>query len=157
MAVLLVRHASAGDRGAWPDSDRGRPLDERGRRQAAALVPLLRSYEPTRVYSSPAARCVETVSPIAESLGLAVEVLEELNEGDSTEAVRFVRSLAAGDESVVICSHGDIVPDVLDALSVDGMGGWWDAQRCKKASVWVLHPNANGEGFEKAIYHPPPE
>ena len=153
MAVLLVRHASAGDRGSWHGSDRERPLDERGRQQAAALVPLLRSYGPVRVLSSPAARCIETVAPTAEALGLEVEVLEALNEGDSAGAISLVRSLAGGDP-VVLSSHGDIVPDVLDALSVEGMAGWFGSQRCQKASVWVLH--SAGDRFEKAIYNPPP-
>lgn len=154
MPVLLVRHASAGDRHAWSGPDRERPIDERGRQQAEALVPLLRSYSPARVCSSPALRCVQTVAPTAESLGLEVEVLDALNEGDSTDALALVRSLAAEEGCVVLCSHGDIVPDVLDALSVDGMAGWWDVHRCQKASVWVLH--SNGTSFEKAIYHPPP-
>ena len=153
MAVLLVRHASAGDRSAWSGSDRERPLDERGRAQAAELVSLLRSHEPVRFCSSPATRCIQTVTPAATSLGLEVEVLYELNEGDSSDAIDLVRSLAAG-ETVVLCSHGDIVPDVLDALSVEGMAGWFGAQRCQKGSVWELVPN--GAAFEKAIYHPPP-
>lgn len=153
MAVLLVRHASAGDRSAWSGSDRERPLDDRGRAQAAELVPLLKSYDPVRVYSSPAARCIQTVQPAAKALDIEVEVLDALNEGDSTDAIALVRSLARG-ETVVLSSHGDIVPDVLDALSVEGMAGWFGAQRCQKGSVWVLHPN--GTSFEKAIYHPPP-
>jgi broad specificity phosphatase PhoE len=153
MAVLLVRHACAGERTAWPATDRERPLDDTGRRQAAELVSLLRSFEPVRVCSSPATRCIQTVEPTAASLGLEVEVLEALNEGDSADAIELVRSLAGG-ETVVLCSHGDIVPDVLDALSVEGMAGWFGSHRCQKGSVWALHPN--GATFEKAIYHPPP-
>ena len=154
MPVLLVRHASAGDRNLWSGADRDRPLDERGRNQAAGLVELLRTYDPLRICSSPAARCVQTVSPAAESLGLDVEVLAALYEGDSADALSLVRSLAGEGGCVVLCSHGDVVPEVLDALSVEGMAGWWDVHRCQKASVWVLH--ASGDRYEKAIYHPPP-
>jgi broad specificity phosphatase PhoE len=42
--LLLVRHASAGDRDEWDGPDGARPLDERGRAQAAALVAALRRY-----------------------------------------------------------------------------------------------------------------
>ena len=153
MPVLLVRHACAGERGAWPGTDDQRPLDEKGRAQALALVPLLRSYDPARICSSPATRCIQTVAPTAEALGVELEVVDALYEGDSADAIALVRSLAGG-ETVVLCSHGDVVPDVLDALSVDGMAGWFGATRCQKGSVWALHPNGNG--FEKAIYHPPP-
>ena len=153
MPVLLLRHASAGDRAAWPADDRARPLDEKGRRQAEALVPLLSSYEPARIWSSPAARCIETVTPAARSLGREVEVFDALHEGCSAESIALVRSLAESDP-IVLCSHGDVVPDVLDALSADGMAGWFGVHKCQKASVWVLH--AEGGNFEKAMYHPPP-
>lgn len=80
-------------------------------------------------------------------------MLDSLYEGHSSDALELVRSLV-GDERVVLSSHGDVVPDVLEALSVEGMEGWFDVQKCKKASVWVLH--ADGNRFDKAIYHPPP-
>lgn len=121
--------------------------------QAGALVGLLRSFEPTRIYSSPAARCIQTVEPTARAAGARVEILQELYEGGSAAAVALVRSLG-GPETIVLCSHGDVIPDVLDALSVDGMTGWWGTQRCQKGSTWVLH--RDGDRYEKAIYEPPP-
>ena len=44
MIVLLVRHARAGDRDAWEDDDRLRPLDKKGWKQAEGLVGLLADY-----------------------------------------------------------------------------------------------------------------
>ena len=38
MTILLIRHASAGDRYRWWGDDADRPLDERGVAEAAALV-----------------------------------------------------------------------------------------------------------------------
>ena len=81
MTSVLVRHASAGDRDLWPVEDRLRPLDARGRRQAAALVELLRPLGVRRVLSSPYVRCVETVEPLAAALELAVEHDDRLAEG----------------------------------------------------------------------------
>lgn len=146
MPILLVRHASAGAPGSWPGRDAERPLDDRGRRQAERLVGALLPFSVGRVLSSPAARCLATVGPVASTLGLAVEPREELFEGASPEALDLVRSLlapgsavapAAG-PSVVLCSHGDVVPDVLRWLARDGatLGG---DRRCQKASTWVLH------------------
>src|SRR5438270_1054903 len=42
--LVLVRHGSAGDRQSWPGPDRERPLDDIGRVQADAIVPLLDMY-----------------------------------------------------------------------------------------------------------------
>lgn len=78
--ILLVRHASAGDRDEWEGDDRLRPLDERGRRQADELVELLEQYEVTRLLSSPSLRCVQTVEPFAEARGLGIEIRDELSE-----------------------------------------------------------------------------
>jgi 8-oxo-dGTP diphosphatase len=53
----------------------------------------------------------------------------------------------------VLCSHGDVIPAILDALvrrgmSIDGM------RDTRKASVWVLHKD--GETFTSAEVWPPP-
>jgi 8-oxo-dGTP diphosphatase len=107
MSVILLRHASAGDRDAWVGDDRVRPLDAAGRAQAASL----RGAMPvTRVVSSPYVRCVETVEPLAASLGLEVELDERLAEGGSRAGAR---ALLAELDGGVACTHGDIVEAVL--------------------------------------------
>ena len=69
MTLLLIRHASAGDRNDWVGDDLLRPLDGRGRSQASRLPELLGDYEIARVLSSPALRCVQTVEPLAALAG----------------------------------------------------------------------------------------
>ena len=108
MTSVLLRHASAGDRDRWPVADRLRPLDSRGRRQAAALVPLLRPLGVRRVVSSPYVRCIETVQPLAEALELPVETDERLAEGAGHAALELL-----GEDGVVCCTHGDVVEAVL--------------------------------------------
>jgi 8-oxo-(d)GTP phosphatase len=78
MTVYLVRHAKAGDREAWEGDDDLRPLSKPGRRQAAGLVDLLRPAGIRRLVSSPAVRCVQTLEPLGEALGLAVELDDAL-------------------------------------------------------------------------------
>jgi len=109
MSVILLRHASAGDRDAWTGDDRVRPLDAAGRAEAAALRGAMRA---TRVVSSPYVRCVETVGPLAVSLGLEVELDERLAEGGSRAAAL---ALLAELDGGVACTHGDIVEAVLGA------------------------------------------
>jgi 8-oxo-(d)GTP phosphatase len=105
--LLLVRHASAGERDEWSGDDRLRPLDERGRRQARRLVELLAGHRIERVVSSPYLRCVQTVEP----LGLPVEAREELAEGAGLDAFAKVAAESPG----VLCLHGDVLVELVGA------------------------------------------
>jgi phosphohistidine phosphatase SixA len=157
VAVLLVRHAHAGSRRDWADDDDKRRLSAKGRRQAKALVGMLSGYSPTRIVASPAVRCRETLEPLAEALGLEIEVDADLAEGEAVPATSLVLSLAG--EAVALCTHGDVIPAVLTALAGDG-GVNLDSQAhrvprsgASKGSVWVLE--ALDGRFVRAEYRPP--
>jgi 8-oxo-dGTP diphosphatase len=127
MPLLLVRHASAGDRDAWEGDDRERPLDERGRKQAVELVERVRPYPIEAILSSPARRCVETVEPLAHARGLEIEQRAELSEErQGTDGTGLVRSLAG--RNVVVCGHGGLERALPDAPT-------W-----KKGAVLVVGP-----------------
>lgn len=108
MTSVLLRHASAGDRDGWDGPDLLRPLDRRGRRQAAELVELLRPYGLRRILSSPYVRCLETVEPLGAALGLPVEEDERLTEGAGPGARELLQ-----EDGVLACTHGDIVFEML--------------------------------------------
>ena len=108
MTSVLLRHAAAGHRKHWDGDDFHRPLDAEGRRQAAALVELLRPLGARRVLSSPYVRCMETVRPLAAALEVPVESDHRLAEGAGPGAVELLR-----EDGVVCCTHGDIVESVL--------------------------------------------
>lgn len=105
---VLLRHASAGDRFHWDGEDHLRPLDERGRRQAAELVDKLVPLGVLRIVSSPYTRCVETVEPLAAAVGLEVEQDERLAEGAGAAAAGLLR-----EAGVVACTHGDVIHALL--------------------------------------------
>ena len=105
--MLVIRHGWAGHASDWEGDDRRRPLDERGRGQAAALVAALAGYPVARIVSSPYDRCVQTVEPLAEAHGLELERAHELGEDEqSTAGVVLVRELLA--EPVAVCVHGGL-------------------------------------------------
>lgn len=107
MPLLLVRHASAGERGAWGADDTGRPLDEDGLERARALVSILAEHPVQEILTSPFTRCVQTVAPLAAARGLEPSLRDELGESrQSTEGIALVRSLAGRD--VVVCGHGGL-------------------------------------------------
>ncbi len=149
--VLLIRHAHAGPRRDWDGDDRLRPLTEKGRRQAATLPGALQDFAPQRVLSSPYLRCVETVEPLAFELGLHVDVVEDLAEGSGVAALALVRALA--DEKVALCTHGDVIPEVLVPLVDEDRLDLGPHPKQAKASAWVLE--ASGGRFTKATYLPP--
>jgi len=136
MPLLLVRHANAGRRSAYTGDDRVRPLSSRGLAQADGLVPLLKGYRPRRILSSPYVRCCETVRPLSEALALPVETVDALAEGHGSETLRLMERMAG--ESAVLCTHGDVALEVLDALAGQRPAKVRQSLRLQKGEVWVV-------------------
>jgi 8-oxo-dGTP diphosphatase len=132
--IWLIRHAKAGARDAWTGDDDDRPLSKAGQHQADRLVRALEA-KPVRVLSSPAVRCVQTVEPLAASVGLPVETRRELAEGADAQVALDI--LLALDEDVVACTHGDVIVGIVERLESDGVGEA-DPALAKKSSTWVL-------------------
>lgn len=149
--AYVIRHAHAGDRGEWAGTDDVRPLSDRGWKQAKAISKRLRHTGITRLISSPATRCVQTLEPLAEKLGLEIETHWALAEGAKPQATAALLSGLSGRRAAV-SSHGDVIPEGLDHLARRGMT-IHDRFDCKKASIWVLRPE--GAHFTDAWYVPP--
>jgi len=153
--LYLVRHAKAGERARWSGEDLLRPLSGKGRRQAVALCDRLHplvSVSPTAMLlSSPYIRCIQTLEPLAARLHSTVIRDERLIEGaDRDGALELVATLPPGS---VMCSHGDIIPDVMAALerrsaTITNDPDW------RKGSVWVL--SRQGSIVVSATVWPPP-
>ncbi len=153
MTIFVVRHAKAGSRHNWAGDDVDRPLSKAGRRQAEALTDRLRAEAVSGLWSSPYARCMETLAPLGTALGLEVIAEPRLAEGGRFEdTLELLREVPDG---AVLCSHGDIIPELLDALARRGTKlltrpDW------RKAALWVLDaPDADGH-VATAAAEPPP-
>ncbi len=141
MALFLVRHAKAGKRSKWledpanDNDDRKRPLDDKGILQAAAVAERLTDFAPTLLLSSPFMRCIQTLEPLGATLAITVTSDERLAEDNPFEPI--LELLESCPDNAVLCSHGDMIPMVTDALERRGMvvTGMRDS---RKASVWVL-------------------
>ena len=151
MTLYLVRHAKAGSRSEWSGNDTARPLSKAGRRQADALVDLLAAAQPTRILSSPYARCIATVEPVAAKLGLDVERDDALGEGAPLERSWSLVS-ESSDSDVVVCSHGDVIGDLVMHVSTFGVA--LPSHLLQKASTWVVE--FDGGRPIGARYVPPP-
>lgn len=118
MPLLVVRHARAGNPAEWEGDDRLRPLDEKGRRQAQGLPPLLAAYPLDRLVSSPALRCTQTLEPLATERGLQMETGSELMEGASgEETLGLLRELA---DRATVCTHGDVLENLFGEAGKKG-------------------------------------
>lgn len=154
--LLLIRHARAGARGLGPD-DLERPLDERGLAQAAALPALLAPHlsgapgVATEVRSSPARRCVQTVTPLAATLHTTVTLDAGLVEGADVAALHL--RLATLEGMHVWSSHGDVIPELLLMLARRGLDLGEDPS-CRKGSTWII--DVTGGEVVRAQHLPPP-
>ena len=159
MRLYVVRHVKAGDRSKWnhaPDPER--PISKNGRRQAEALATRLAGEGVTALVSSPSLRCVQSLEPLGAALGLKIDTDERLFEGAPfEESMAVVRDLP---DRAVICSHGDVIPELINALARRGTELTTDPD-WRKAAVWILDgpDERSPEGdpvFTTAAVEPPP-
>ena len=132
----MVRHAKAGDRAEWSGDDRLRPLTKSGQRQAEAIADMLEGKPIDEILSSGYVRCLQTVEPLGGRRKLPVEPLKELEEGAGGASVlRLVQKFRG--RNVVLCTHGDVMEELLEGLIAQGL-----VQRARanmdKGSTWML-------------------
>jgi 8-oxo-dGTP diphosphatase len=150
--LYVVRHAKAGTRQRWAGPDEERPITARGRRQARRLVERFHGIEIARIVSSPAARCVQSVEPLAVARGLEIETAAELSEGiDLGIALAFVRSLEA--VPIVLSLHGREIDAMVRAFEAEG-AEIASSRGLAKGSVWVFE--RSDERVVSAHYLPAP-
>ncbi len=155
MRLYVIRHSAAGNRSAWDRPDDLRPLSHKGRRQAEAIADMLESVGIDRLVSSPSVRCVQSLEPLAHRLGQQVEIDERLAEGQDGEgALDLADELRKKVDAAALCSHGDVIPDMLRILKAT-TARFKEPLLWPKASTWVLTWDSGS--WTKARYIPPPE
>jgi 8-oxo-dGTP diphosphatase len=149
--LLLVRHAHAGDKHRWQGPDRLRPLSLAGQAEAAGLVIGLDDYPIGRILTSPTLRCQQTVQPLARDRRLRIEC--EVALGVDTDLAR-VQALLQDPrlQDTVVCTHGEVIGQVLTRLVADGLAVDQPLQ-WPKGSTWLLD-GTNGR-LTHARYLPP--
>ncbi len=154
MRLTFLRHARAGSKRDWEDDDALRPLDELGFVQAAALAPRLAAACPIRrLVSSPALRCVQTLQPLADVVGLPIETWDALGPHAGAAGVRSTLGHPAFDD-VIMCTHGEVLRPLLRTLRRRGAGrdgAHLDGRRLlAKGSAWLvtIAPDGTVSSFE---------
>jgi len=151
--IFLFRHAAAGNRSKWTGDDTKRPISKKGRKQAKSLAESLAKRGIERIVTSPYARCVESVEPLAKLIGAKVEVDNALAEGPDIDAAYDLVDSLIG-YNAVLCSHGDVIPAVINRLMWAGLT--LDSRfYCSKGSIWEV--GVESGRFTRGRYVPPPK
>jgi broad specificity phosphatase PhoE len=149
--VHVIRHAEAGDRDRWTGPDGARPLTDAGRDQARRIAELFADEPFVQLLSSPFARCVQTLEPIAHERGLPIEPRDELAEGQPWEYIEKLALEAEAAGPTAVCVHGEGVRALIKALIDRGIVTD-TAGDVRKGSTWVL---AVSEGATVSARHVP--
>ncbi|MEP6482122.1 MAG: NUDIX domain-containing protein [Rhodoglobus sp.] len=120
-AIVAVRHGKAVTPSAWDGPDSTRPLMQRGTDQAAGIARGIAAFGPTKIISSTAARCLATVQPLAQLLELPVKatdlISQDAYESDAVGVTSVVAKRLKKKQSAVLCSHGPVLPQIVDELA----------------------------------------
>lgn len=135
--IVLVRHAKAGKSGEWHGDDSLRPLEPAGLAQAERLRGLLNAFAPDRVISASPVRCVQTVQPLANDLGLELVVdpvfSDEEYASSPAATETALLALAKPGRVTVVCSQGTTIPGLIDRFA-RGIR----PSDTRKAAAWAL-------------------
>jgi broad specificity phosphatase PhoE len=102
--ILLVRHAEKVDDSRDPE------LSEAGRARARRLAEMLADSGVEAVYSSDFIRTRETARPLADSLGLEVELY------DPSDLEGFAAKLEAGPSRALVVGHSNTTGELVGFL-----------------------------------------
>jgi phosphohistidine phosphatase len=147
MDLILWRHAEAEDEQPGQD-DLARALTARGEKQAARMGAWLDRHLPegTRVLSSPAVRCEQTVL----ALGRKYKLRAELAPGASVEAVLAAAQWPSARQAVLLVGHQPVLGETIARLmGIEGghcpvrkAGAWWLRTRERDGSqqtvLWAV-------------------
>jgi 8-oxo-dGTP diphosphatase len=114
-----------------------RPLTPVGLSQSTIIAERLFAQQPSVLLSSPYVRCVQTLEPLAEMAGLEIVIDERLTEESPLE--KSLAVLEDVPDNAVLCSHGDVIPDLVNGLIRRGMEVDASMRSPRKGSIIVLH------------------
>ena len=140
--LIILRHTKALERGDWDEEDSQRTLSEVGFDQAQLLLKHLEPFAIDEVYTSDYVRCVQTVTPLAHSRGLAITQVPSLNEAtfeeDPLRSISFANALKQDEKNILICSHNPVIPTMLRGILNTKLKNR-DLIKLEPGDAWIVH------------------
>jgi 8-oxo-dGTP pyrophosphatase MutT (NUDIX family) len=124
-AIIAVRHGKAVAPELWDGPDSTRPLMQRGVDQSVGIAKGVAAFSPEKLISSTAARCLATVDPLARLTQLPVKASDDISQDAFESSAAYDGSAAVNEivakrlrkqRTAVLCSHGPVLPQIVDAL-----------------------------------------
>ncbi|MFL0461156.1 NUDIX domain-containing protein [Kytococcus sedentarius] len=145
--LVVLRHALAMRREDWEGVDIERPLVPAGFDRAKALAPTLQAFGVDRIVSSPAARCSDSVAPFAAVAALKPRLKAGLSEEGHRaaphKAAKHVAKALGTGRSTVLCSHGPVLPTMLEAVAERTLPG----SRAERTVLQLAREGMSKGGF----------
>jgi len=117
--VVLVRHAERADAAATDGgqmlSDVDPPLSDAGRARADGLADLLANAGLTAIYASEYRRTQETARPLADRIGVPVQIAPSTAGQALVDRIRSEQA----DGTVLIVGHSNTIPAFMRAFGVE--------------------------------------
>lgn len=126
--VLLVRHGERDDTASCTPPASNPPLNTAGQTRAGTLTHVSEDTGLQAIYASEFCRTQQTVQPIANQLGLAVNVVNQHAADGSPNVNALVTQVNSSNvgQKILIAGHSDTVPLIIERLGggmVDAIGG----------------------------------
>jgi phosphohistidine phosphatase len=118
MELYLLRHAHAGDPGAWDGPDERRPLSDKGEKQSDRLGRFLAGigFRVDAIITSPNVRAAQTARIVAEQLGLPVAEDTRLGGEVDIETLESILRDAGDPARVMVVGHDPDFSDLVATL-----------------------------------------
>lgn len=140
--LIILRHTKAIERGDWDNSDSLRTLSEFGLEQAQSLIVKLAPFAIDEIYTSNYTRCVQTVTPLAESRNLDAVLVPNLNEEifehDPERSVEFANALKQDEKNILICSHNPVIPTIVRGILNTKLKNR-ELIKLEPGDAWIVH------------------
>ena len=116
--LYLLRHAHAGNPGAWDGPDEQRPLSDKGREQADRLGKFLAGigFQPEAIITSPKLRAAQTAGIVGGRLGVPVREDPRLAGELSVGALEGLLRDSGDPDRLVIVGHDPDFSELLATL-----------------------------------------
>jgi phosphohistidine phosphatase len=123
--LTLIRHAKSSWK--YPGlADYDRPLNKRGRRDAAMMAARLaaRGFAPQRILTSPALRALRTAEVMAAAIDLSsqrIEMTPLIYEASVQDLLQLIRDLAPDETWIALVGHNPELTILAGRLSVQSI------------------------------------
>jgi len=153
LQLFLLRHADAGDAGAWSGPEADRPLSAAGRAQAERLGRFLAqtAFDPDLVLSSPKLRARQTAEIVCSAVGVSAESDDRLSGGFDLDALRELVDRAGDRRRLLLVGHD---PDLSDLLADLCGSRAIPMRKCALARIDLDGPPARGSGTLRWLIPP---